>query len=82
MTTSQGTGNLKTRNPLENPLDSVLVAYFVYFCLCFKYSKDLTPLKRIGTKEEELADIVCKSERAPKLLVAGVNSPACDTHLA
>ncbi|MED7819360.1 MULTISPECIES: LexA family protein [unclassified Francisella] len=48
----------------------------------FKYSKDLKPtLKKIGMKQKELAEILGKSERTIKHWVAGVNSPAYDTHL-
>ncbi len=48
----------------------------------FKYSIDLKPtLKKIGMKQKELAEILGKSERTIKHWVAGVNSPAYDTHL-
>ncbi|ASG68908.1 repressor [Francisella halioticida] len=48
----------------------------------FKYSKDLKPtLKKIGMKQKELAEILGKSERTIKHWVAGINSPAYDTHL-
>ncbi|APC92428.1 MULTISPECIES: LexA family protein [Francisella] len=48
----------------------------------FKYSRDLKPiLKKIGMKQKELAEILGKSERTIKHWVAGVNSPAYDTHL-